>query len=134
MITESKTSEGTMDIMLTWIGWVSFHWIQHILSRYCLLLLLHLIFFYIKVFLDRFRRLTKCEFHNLGPIHTSHFVTQYCDKKIKRYFNIEIFLTNIFFTMWIENIYFCLFEKILKCYHNTYIFYQELVYQNVSYE
>ncbi len=41
-----------------------------------------------------------------------HFGTQYCNKKIKRYFQ-PICL----FSIWIENIYFCLFEKIFKCYY-----------------
>ncbi len=53
-----------------------------------------------------------------GPIHTSHFGTQYCDKKIKDIARIIFFSTNIFFTVQIKNIYFCLFEKILKCYYN----------------
>jgi len=37
-------------------------------------------------------------------------ILRYCDKKIKRHFS-----TNIFFTVWIENIFFYLFETILKC-------------------
>ncbi len=46
-------------------------------------------------------------------IHTRHFFTQYCNKKIKRYCDKKIkrhFSTNIFFTVWIKNIYFCLFD------------------------
>jgi hypothetical protein len=32
----------------------------------------------------------------LGLIHTRHFGTQYCDKKIKRYWNKKIFLSHRF--------------------------------------
>ncbi len=46
----------------------------------------------------------------LGLIPTRHFDAQYCDIAMKRYFS-----SNIFFPVWIENIYLCLFESILKC-------------------
>jgi len=57
----------------------------------------------------------------LGPLHTRHFGTQYYNEKIKRYFDKKIkwhFSSKFFFPVWIENIYFCLFENILKCNYN----------------
>jgi len=57
----------------------------------------------------------------LGLIQTRHFDAQYCDIAIKRYCNKKIkrhFSTNIFFHLWIENIFFFLFETILQCNYN----------------
>jgi len=71
---------------------------------------------------------------HLGLIHTWHFDAQYFDIaiiKIKRHFS-----TNIFFTVWIENTFFCLFETILKCNYNIlkkkYLFIAISFYCNIA--
>ncbi len=46
------------------------------------------------------------------------FCSQYCDIAIKRYCNKKTYFSQYFFPVWIENVYFCIFEYILKCQNN----------------